>query len=78
MRRKRSSANISSMSNTTSETTAAAERPAQERKEPTYLFTEKYVADKSEIARRFIETRAQLIVIPHLRRAYELLEEMYG
>jgi hypothetical protein len=26
------------------------ERPAQERKEPTYLFTEKYVADKSEIA----------------------------
>jgi ribonuclease HI len=132
------------------------ERP--ERKEPTYLFTEKYVADKSEIARRFIETRARLnanvdkannflvkrfynidhntylegtlpaktkelmglvasaslrcddcifyhaihayrlgatraeqeeslnvalvvggsIVIPHLRRAYELLEEMYG
>jgi ribonuclease HI len=151
------------MSNTTSETTAQAERPTQERpaperKEPTYLFTEKYVADKSEIARRFIETRARLnanvdkannflvkrfynidhntylegtlpaktkelmglvasaclrcddciiyhaiqayrlgvtrveqeeslnvamvvggsIVIPHLRRAYELLEEMYG
>jgi len=38
----------------------APERPAQERKEPTYLFTEKYVADKSEIARRFIETRARL------------------
>ena len=38
-----------------------AERPAtSERKEPTYLFTEKYVADKSEIARRFIETRARL------------------
>jgi len=36
------------------------ERPAPERKEPTYLFTEKYVADKSEIARRFIETRARL------------------
>ncbi len=39
---------------------SAPERPAQERKEPTYLFTEKYVADKSEIARRFIETRARL------------------
>jgi ribonuclease HI len=129
-----------------------------ERKEPTYLFTEKQVADRSEIARRFIETRTRLnanvdkadnflvkrfynidhntylegaipskykelmglavsaglrcddcinyhiiqsyrlgatreeqqetinvalvvggsIVIPHLRRAYELLEEMYG
>src|SRR5260370_23115816 len=34
--------------------------PIAERKEPTYLFTEKYVADKSEIARRFIETRARL------------------
>jgi AhpD family alkylhydroperoxidase len=118
--------------------------PTAERKEPTYLFTEKYVAEKSEIARRFIETRARLntnvdhntylegalpaktkelmglvasaclrcddcifyhaiqayrlgvtraeqeeainvamvvggsIVIPHLRRAYELLEEIYG
>jgi len=31
-----------------------------ERKEPTYLFTEKQVADKSEIARQFIETRARL------------------
>ncbi len=31
-----------------------------ERKEPTYLFTEKQVADKSEIARRFIETRTRL------------------
>ena len=31
-----------------------------ERKEPTYLFTEKQVADKSEIARRFIETRSRL------------------
>jgi|SRR3974390_146099 len=37
-----------------------AERPSQERKEPTYLFTEKYVADKSEIARRFLETRSRL------------------
>ncbi len=36
------------------------ERPAQERKEPTFLFTEKYVADKSEIARRFLDTRERL------------------
>ena len=34
------------------------ERP--ERKEPAFLFTEKFVADKSEIARRFIEARARL------------------
>ena len=46
------------MSTTSSEHSAPSERP--ERKEPTYLFTEKYVADKSEIARRFIETRARL------------------
>jgi len=38
----------------------SAERPAQERREPAYQFTEKQVADKSEIARRFIETRARL------------------
>ncbi len=137
---------------------AAAERPTPERREPTYLFTEKYVADKSETARRFLDTRERLnanvdkannflvkrfynidhntylegtlpaktkelmglvasaclrcddcifyhaiqayrlgvtraeqeeslnvalvvggsIVVPHLRRAYELLEEMYG
>lgn len=31
-----------------------------ERKEPAYLFTEKQVADRSEIARRFFETRARL------------------
>lgn len=31
-----------------------------ERKEPTYIFTEKQVADKSEIARRFIDTRSRL------------------
>ncbi len=37
-----------------------SDRPTPERKEPTFLFTEKYVADKSEIARRFIETRARL------------------
>ena len=49
--------------NTTSDHSAPPERPSQdgkERKEPTYLFTEKYVADKSEIARRFIESRARL------------------
>src|SRR6516164_6763269 len=33
---------------------------SSERKEPTYLFTEKQVADKSEIARRFLETRTRL------------------
>src|ERR1700722_6489872 len=151
------------MTTSTSEHAAAtdrspAERPAPERKEPTYLFTEKCVMEKSEIARRFMETRARLnasvdkannflvkrfynvdhntymdgalpakmkelmglvasaclrcddciyyhaiqayrlgvpragqeeslnvalvvggsIVVPHLRRAYELLEEMYG
>ena len=36
------------------------ERSTPERKEPSYLFTEKHVADKSELARRFIETRARL------------------
>jgi AhpD family alkylhydroperoxidase len=51
------------MSTTTSEHPVPTEKSAPERperKEPTYLFTEKYVADKSEIARRFIETRARL------------------
>jgi ribonuclease HI len=33
-----------------------------ERKEPTYLFTEKQVSEKSEIARRFIDTRTRLNV----------------
>jgi len=31
-----------------------------ERKEPVYNFTEKQVADRSEIARRFLETRTRL------------------
>jgi len=31
-----------------------------ERKEPTYLFSEKQAGDKSEIARRFLETRTRL------------------
>jgi AhpD family alkylhydroperoxidase len=48
------------MNTTSTEQPANAERPAQERKEPTYLFTEKYVAEKSEIARRFLDTRERL------------------
>src|SRR5579862_3805587 len=53
------------MTPTTSENPAVAERPAgerstPERKEPTYLFTEKYVSEKSEIARRFLDTRDRL------------------
>jgi len=52
------------MSTTTSEHTlaehAGPERSAPERKEPTYVFTEKQVAEKSEIARRFLESRARL------------------
>lgn len=36
------------------------ERPAPERKEPTYLFTEKSVSEKSELARRFLDTRERL------------------
>jgi ribonuclease HI len=31
-----------------------------ERKEPSYLFTEKQVSDKSEIARRFLDARTRL------------------
>jgi hypothetical protein len=45
---------------TATEHAATAERPTSERKEPIYLFTEKYVADKSEIARRFMDTRERL------------------
>ena len=36
------------------------DRTAQERKEPTYIFTEKAVAEKSELARRFLDTRTRL------------------
>jgi ribonuclease HI len=35
---------------------------SSERKEPTYFFSDKQVADKSEIARRFLETRTRLNV----------------
>lgn len=38
----------------------ASERPASERKEPAYLFTEKYVSEKSELARKFLDTRERL------------------
>lgn len=48
------------MPTTTNGGPAVAERTAPERKEPTYLFTEKYVTEKSETARKFIETRARL------------------
>ena len=57
------------MSSTTTEHASSAERPAdrpnqdrpnQDRKEPAYLFTEKQVMEKSEIARRFLDTRARL------------------
>jgi ribonuclease HI len=54
------------MGTQTTEHSASPERPTPERaerterKEPTYLFTEKYVADKSETARRFLESRARL------------------
>src|SRR5437763_17020915 len=34
-----------------------------ERSEPTYLFTEKQVAEKSAIARRFLDTRSDLNAI---------------
>jgi len=46
------------MTTTTEQT--PVDRPSPERKEPTYLFTEKYVSEKSEIARRFLDTRERL------------------
>jgi AhpD family alkylhydroperoxidase len=36
------------------------EKQTPERKEPTYLFTEKYVSEKSELARRFLDARERL------------------
>jgi ribonuclease HI len=48
------------MTTTINEHPAVAEHPVAERKEPTYLFTEKAVEEKSGLARRFIETRARL------------------
>jgi ribonuclease HI len=37
-----------------------SERQTPERKEPTFVFTEKQTSEKSELARRFLETRARL------------------
>jgi ribonuclease HI len=37
-----------------------AEPMTKERKEPTYLFSEKQVAEKSELVRRFLDTRTRL------------------
>ena len=48
------------MATTTPDNPAVVERPAPERKEPTYLFTEKYVSEKSELARKFLDTRERL------------------
>jgi AhpD family alkylhydroperoxidase len=39
---------------------ATPEHSAHERKEPTFVFTEKQVSEKSEIARRFLENRSRL------------------
>jgi ribonuclease HI len=38
----------------------APEHSAAPRKEPSYLFSDKQVAEKSELARDFLETRARL------------------
>jgi ribonuclease HI len=51
----------------TAEHPVAADRQAPERltpgrKEPTFVFTEKQTSEKSELARRFLETRARLNV----------------
>jgi ribonuclease HI len=38
------------------------ERPTHERREHIFVFTEKQTSEKSELARRFLETRARLNV----------------
>jgi ribonuclease HI len=38
----------------------AAEERHPDRKEPVYLFTERHIAEKSEIARKFLDTRERL------------------
>ena len=43
---------------TTEQTTP--EHTTKDRKEPTYLFSEKQVAEKSELARRFLDNRTRL------------------
>jgi len=46
-----------------------------DRREPTYLFTDKQVAEKSEIARRFLETRARLNL--HVEKADNFLVKRF-
>jgi len=48
-----------------------------ERTEPTYVFTEKQVADKSEIARRFLDTRTRLNTIVNSADNY-LVKRFYN
>jgi ribonuclease HI len=54
-----------------------------ERKEPTYLYTEKQVSEKSELARRFLDNRAQLnAIVDHadnflVKRFYNLDHNTY-
>ena len=48
------------MTPTTAEHTPANERSSNDRKEPTYLFTEKYVSEESETARKFLDSRERL------------------
>lgn len=45
---------------TVEQSVEASHHLIHDRKEPTYVFTEKQVSDKSELARRFLETRARL------------------
>jgi ribonuclease HI len=48
---------------------------SSERKEPTYHFTEKQVADKSEIARKFLDTRTRLNA--HVEKADNFLVKRF-
>jgi len=48
-----------------------------ERAEPAYLFTEKQVAEKSEIARRFLDTRTRLNTIVNAADNY-LVNRFYN
>ena len=48
-----------------------------ERTEPTFVFTEKQVAEKSEIARRFLDTRTRLNTIVNAADNY-LVKRFYN
>ena len=67
---------------TTPELTATA-ATAKDRKEPAYLFTEKQVAEKSELARRFLDNRTRLNENVHkadnflVKRLYNLDHNTY-